>query len=121
SVSEIGKFASHGGLFEKTSFSCWREPGFEDRFRSHGRNQALVFGMEAHVCVLQSVLEMLGAGVQVYVVADACGSRRPEDKALALSRMAARGAEVVSSEMVIFELLRVAATAEFREVLPLIK
>lgn len=78
--------------------------------------QVVVCGMESHVCVLQTVLELLGGGRRVFVVEEAVGSRRESDKALALDRMRQAGAIIVSREMVAFEWLRKADTDLFREI-----
>jgi len=81
-----------------------------------GSSQYVVCGMETHVCVLQTVIELLAAGRQVFVVEEAVGSRRDSDKALALARMRDAGASIVSREMVAFEWLRRADSEVFREV-----
>lgn len=81
------------------------------------REQWVVTGTEAHVCVLQTVLGLLAAGRHVYVVAEAVGSRRDADRQLALERMRQAGAIVVSREMVAFEWLESADAPEFRTVL----
>ncbi len=81
-----------------------------------GRGQYVVCGMETHVCVLQTVMELLAGGKQVFVVDEAVGSRRDSDKALALQRMRDAGAAIVSREMVAFEWLRRADSDIFREV-----
>ena len=78
-------------------------------------------GCEAHVCVLQTAFGLLGAGRRVAVVRDAVGSRRPESREAALTRLANAGAEIVTAEMVMFEWLGTAGRPEFREVLRLIK
>ena len=78
--------------------------------------QLVVCGMESHVCVMQTVLELLAGGRQVFVVAEAVGSRRESDKALALARMRQAGAVIVSREMVVFEWLRKADSELFREI-----
>jgi nicotinamidase-related amidase len=83
---------------------------------SEGVGQFVVCGMEAHVCVLQTVMELLAAGKQVFVVDEAVGSRREADRALALARMRDGGASIVSREMVVFEWLRRADSEVFREV-----
>ncbi|MEJ8279954.1 isochorismatase family protein [Pseudonocardia spirodelae] len=88
----------------------------DDALFPPGRREVVVAGVEAHVCVLQTVLELVGPDRRVLVVADAVGSRSPDDEALALQRARAAGAEVVSSEMVLFEWLRDAAHPRFREV-----
>jgi nicotinamidase-related amidase len=99
-----------------------------DACRAHGVIGALpagrhivVAGCEAHVCVLQTVLGLLERSRRVYVVADAVGSRRPENKAAALARMERAGAEVVTSEMVIFEWLGTAEDPAFKSVIALVK
>ena len=81
-----------------------------------GPAQYVVCGMETHVCVLQTVLEMRAAGKQVFVVEEAVGSRRESDKALALTRMRDAGVTIVSREMVAFEWLRRADSEVFREI-----
>lgn len=81
-----------------------------------GAGQIVVCGMETHVCVLQTVIELLGSGRQVFVVEEAVGSRRDTDKALALARMRDEGAAIVSREMVAFEWLRKADSEAFRDI-----
>jgi nicotinamidase-related amidase len=82
----------------------------------YDRAQVVVIGMEAHVCVLQTALDLLEDGKEVYVVADAVGSRRIQDRDVALTRMRDEGIRVVTREMVAFEWLGVSGTALFREV-----
>ena len=81
----------------------------------------VVAGCEAHVCVLQTVLGLLDRSRRVYVVADAVGSRRPENKEVALRRLERAGAEVVTTEMVIFEWLGTADDPAFKPVIALVK
>jgi nicotinamidase-related amidase len=83
--------------------------------------QAVVAGCEAHVCLLQTALGLLDAGLRVWVAAPACGSRRPRDHDLAMARLRQAGAVVVSAEMVIFEWLRTCEHERFRAVLSLVK
>ena len=110
---------------EKLAFSCVAEETCVARIQKAGaaqnRSQAIVFGIEAHVCVLQTVIELLGEGYQVFVVADAVSSRMAENAHLALDRMASAGAMVVSTEMVVFEWLRRAGTDAFKTLSKLIK
>lgn len=80
------------------------------------RPQVVLTGTEAHVCVLQTALDLLAAGKEVYVVAEATGSRRYEDHRLAIDRMRQVGCHIVSREMVAFEWLQRAGTEEFRQV-----
>lgn len=81
------------------------------------RQQWVICGTESHVCVQQTVLDLLAAGRQVSVVEEAVGSRQARDKTLALARMRQHGADIVSREMVAFEWLKQANTPEFRAVL----
>ena len=97
--------------------------GLADALRS-GRpwlTQVVVAGCEAHVCLLQTALGLLAAGLQVAVVPDACASRRPADKALAMQRLLHSGATLVSAEMVAFEWLRSCRSPQFKAVLQLVK
>lgn len=80
------------------------------------RSQIIVCGMETHVCVLQTVLELLQAGKEVFVVADAVGSRTEENRRLGLERMRQAGAHIVSREMVVFELMQQAGTDTFKAI-----
>lgn len=102
-------------LVEKMHFSAVAEGKI---FRAAGgdRAQFVVAGTEAHVCVQQTVLDLIAAGRRVFVVDEAVGSRRITDKALALERMRRHGADIVSREMVAFEWLQQAGTALFREI-----
>ncbi len=104
-----------GELLEKVAFSAVNDPGLL-QMPGGDRRQFVVCGTEAHVCVLQTVLGLLAADREVFVVEEALGSRRPQDKALALERMRQAGAVVVSREMVAFEWLGRAGTEVFREI-----
>jgi len=84
-------------------------------------HQIVVAGLEAHVCVLQTVLGLLDRSRRAYVVADAIGSRRPESKAAALTRLERSGAEVVTTEMVLFEWLGTAEDPSFKSIIGLVK
>lgn len=117
-VAPLAALASQ--LWTKTSFDACHAPGFVEQFAGE-RRQAVVAGCEAHVCVLQTVLGLRSRGVEVAVVADAVGSRRPASKAAALERMARHGVEIVTAEMAIFEWLADARHPRFREVLALVK
>lgn len=102
-------------IVEKTHFSAVTE-GALLQTAAGSRQQWIVAGTEAHVCVLQTVLDLLATGRSVFVVDEAVGSRRPRDKELALRRMQQNGAEIVSREMVGFEWLESADAPMFREV-----
>jgi nicotinamidase-related amidase len=106
-------------VLAKMTFDAVRAPGFGDRVADD--RDLVIAGCEAHVCVLQTVLGLLGRGRRVYVVRDAIGSRVPASKEAAIDRMARHGAEVVTTEMVVFEWLGSAEHPRFREALALVK
>lgn len=108
-----------GQLVHKQFFDACREDGFLARVPEDGH--IVVVGCEAHVCVQQTVLGLLGALRKIYVVRDAIGSRHPENKDVALRRMERHGAEIVTTEMVVFEWLQTAEHLKFREAVALIK
>jgi nicotinamidase-related amidase len=106
-------------LAHKMTFNACRMPGFVESLPD--RPAFVVAGCEAHVCVLQSVLGLLAAGRRVYLVRDAVGSRRSESKETAIRRMERNGAEIVTTEMVIFEWLGTATDHRLRKVIDLIR
>lgn len=106
---------------EKLEFSAAANTDFSRRLAALDRQEAVVCGIEAHVCVLQTVLELAEQGYRTVMVRDACTSRRPDDAEAAFARAAVAGVELVTSEMVAFEWLRRAGTDEFRAVSRLIK
>jgi nicotinamidase-related amidase len=112
-------------ILEKLCFSACDLPEWTSALRKHkdaGRDQLILCGVEAHVCVLQSALDLLqDSDVAVHVPEDAVSSRRPSDKSAALRRMESHGVVMVTVEMVVFEWLRKAGTEEFRELQGLVK
>jgi nicotinamidase-related amidase len=107
------------GIAHKMTFNGCRAPGFLAALGD--RPDIVVAGCEAHVCVLQTVLGLLGAGRRVFVARDALGSRRPESKETALQRMERNGAEIVTTEMVLFEWLQTADDSRLANILKLVK
>ena len=107
---------------EKLRFSCGEvlEWGVAAG-QPDSRFQVVVAGMEAHVCVLQTVFDLLGEGFQVFVAADAVSSRHEFDWKIALDRMSAGGATIVTTESVLFEWCEASGTPEFRQISQLIK
>ena len=106
---------------EKVSFGCFGCQAFEESAGALGRPQLIVAGIESHVCVMQTVLRAQEMSYSCFVAADATGSRAKTDHRVGLARMQAHGAELVTVEMVIFELIGAAGTPEFKRLLPLIK
>ena len=120
-VSEVKEKLEGVEPMEKTEFGCMANESFAQHLKSTGKKQLLVTGIEAHICVMQTVLSALEDGYEVYVVEDAVGSRRESDRAAGLHRMEKAGAEIVTSEMAMFEVLRKAGTPEFKQAMPLFK
>ncbi|MDD5728738.1 MAG: isochorismatase family protein [Victivallales bacterium] len=108
-------------IIEKTSFSCCGESNFRTVLKSKSRKNIAVCGIEAHVCVQQTVLDLLNMGYNVIIPADALCSRSSRDYELALAAMRHAGAFVTSAEALVFMLLRDARHPNFREIAKLIK
>ncbi|MHC4169907.1 MAG: hydrolase [Planctomycetota bacterium] len=105
----------------KAVFSCCGTEQFNTRLNASRRGQLLLCGIEAHICVYQTAVDLLGKGFNVHVIADAVSSRTLENKQIALSRLAAEGVSISSVEMALFELLRTAKHPEFRQIAKLVK
>ncbi len=120
-IVEIGRAIEGVPRMEKTAFSCMREQSVRDRIVSTGRRTAVIAGIEAHVCVMQTALDMLDAGMTPIVAADAVCSRRMRDASTALDAVARLGVLVYPSESIVFMLLERAATPEFKALSPLFK
>lgn len=119
---EILKLLPDGAnVYEKTSFSAAGADGLLAKLEESGRKQVVLAGMEAHVCVLQSALELLERGYQVFVVADAVCSRQRESYETALLRLRRQNVAICDTESVIFEWLRDAKHAQFKSVQGLLK
>lgn len=122
-VPELAKAAEAAGarILPKMHFSCMEDPDFAAAFRATGRRQAVIAGMEAHICVVQTAASLMREGVEVFVVTDATSSRTLESEKACLDRLQALGAGIVTTEMVVFEWLGRAGTPAFKALLPLIK
>ncbi|MCD8076839.1 MAG: isochorismatase family protein [Lachnospiraceae bacterium] len=107
---------------EKLSFSCFPEPDFREALEAHPeRNAVLLFGVETHVCVLQTALDLLATGREVFVVCDCVDSRRGSDREIALRRLEAAGAFLTTAESALFELLGQAGSDTFKKISKLVK
>jgi nicotinamidase-related amidase len=116
-VTEIAEHLSGLEPVEKTCFSAARADGFD----LQGRDQALLCGIEAHVCVSQTAHDLLERGVEVHVARDAVTSRTAENREVGLHKMERSGAVVTSVEAALFELLGAAGSDEFKQVQRLVK
>lgn len=124
-VDELQPLLERSKVFEKLHFSCAADPAISRHVRhldqAQGRDQVVIFGTEAHICVLQSALGFKQTGQHVAVVIDASGSRAKDSVKIAKHRFLRNGIEVVTTEMVLFEWLHEAGTDEFRELSKLVK
>jgi nicotinamidase-related amidase len=105
----------------KSSFSCCGVAPFTTALKSSGRKQILIAGIETHVCVYQTTLDLLADGYEVQIVSDAVSSRTPENRHIGLTRMKDAGASLTSTEMALFELLRVAEGPQFKQIAKIVK
>lgn len=113
----IGKFTP----IEKTSFSCMKNEEFRKALEESGKRTIVVCGIEAHICLLQTVLQLLAKEYRVYVPCDCTSSRNPEDKAWAMTRLAGAGAIMTTYEAVLYELLGDAKAEEFKAISKIVK
>jgi nicotinamidase-related amidase len=116
-AESLGEFRS----IEKMSFSCMGEPNFNLKIEEHYIKNILLCGIESHVCVLQTALDLVEAGHKPIVVADAISSRNPYDKEIALQRFASEGIRVTTVESILFELCKVSGTDQFKAISKLVK
>ena len=119
-VPELREAAGAAPCMPKMEFSCARNTAISARLEQNRRKQIVLCGVEAHVCVLQTALDLRSSGLDVFVVLDAVSSRRRFSKKAAADRLAACGVHIVSVEMVIFEWARAADEPVFKTLRKLI-
>lgn len=120
-VGEIKVAAGTAPVMEKMHFSAWREPDIRRHVTKTGGSQVVIAGIEAHVCVLQSALDIAESGRHVAVVVDAISSRQAGSVATAQHRLLQAGVSMVTTEMCLFEWLGTAAHPQFKSLSALIK
>lgn len=120
-VPEVKAVLPPGAPVEKLSFSCCGEPSFMEALEGTGRKKVVLAGMETHICVLQTALDLLSAGYGVHIPRDAVCSRRKLDWQTGLELAREAGAVVTSAETVLFQLLGRAGTEEFRKISKMVK
>lgn len=119
--SLLGKLPSTAKKFEKTGFSCCAANGFIEALENDGKSQVVLVGQEAHVCVLQTALELNNRGLSVFVAEDSICSRKQEHRFFALERMRQNNITITNYESVLFEWLRDASHPHFKEISKLIR
>jgi nicotinamidase-related amidase len=120
-IPEISALQSDLQPISKTSFSCCRNDLFMQTLTTMNREQVLIAGIEAHVCVYQTAADLVENGYEVQVAADAVSSRTLENKEIGLQRMKDSGAGLTSVETALFELLKVAEGEQFKEIMRIVK
>jgi len=105
----------------KMSFSCCGSGDFVHALKACGRSDVLLAGIETHICVLQTAMELIDQGFRVQAVADCVGSRTQENNAVGIERMRSMGVQITSVETALFELLGSAAAPQFRAIAKIIK
>ena len=120
-VTAISSLPTGGNTVEKTAFSCCDEPAVVTQLKKIGKTTVLIAGIETHVCVLQTALDLKAEGFEPVIVADAVSSRRKSDRKIALQRMREEGCRVTTVESILFELMRTSRHTAFKEISKLVK
>ena len=120
-VPEIAALLAEGEPINKASFSCCGQEQFNAQLNTLAKEQVLLCGIETHVCIYQTAMDLMEGGLDVTVIGDAVSSRTERNRHIALTRLAAEGAHVSSTEMALFELLKTAKHSHFREIAKLVK
>jgi nicotinamidase-related amidase len=120
-IQEINTAAGNFSYIEKTSFSCYREPSFIKVLHRIGKRNVIIMGIESHICVMQTALDLLYNNYNPVIVEDCIGSADENDKRVALWRMRDIGSLVTTCESILYELCQKSGTEEFKAILKLIK
>ena len=120
-IPEVAHLLSNNRPISKLSFSCCGSDCFMQVFKELNRTQVLIAGIETHVCVYQTAIDLLDSRYEVQIVADAVSSRTVENRQIGLEKMREAGAPLTSTETALFELLRVAEGAKFKEILAIVR
>lgn len=120
-VPEIREAAGIEEFFDKKSFSIYEDEGARKKLESLGRKNVILCGIEAHICVLQSIMGLVAAGYQPILVEDCVSSRKLHDKEVSIERARAEGAIVTTCESLLFELTGGAGSDKFKQISNLVK
>ena len=120
-IPEISELLTDIKPINKAAFSCCGDEQFNLRLNELSRKQVMLCGIETHVCIYQTAIDLLGKGFSVDVIADAVSSRTKENRKVALKRISAEGVKISSVEMALFELLKTSEHPNFKEIARLIK
>lgn len=120
-VSQVSKQIQTAKPLGKMSFNARENDSFLDALKATGRNQVLLGGIEAHICIFQTAMDLTELGYDVQVITDAVSSRTAANKEVALHRLASENIALTSVEMCLFELMKTAEHEKFKEILPFVK
>ncbi len=120
-VDEVSSLLQNDTSIKKHTFSCYQNDEFKNKLESYNRKQILVTGIETHICIYQTTMELLQNGYEVEIVADAVSSREYENKRIALEKIVNAGGKLTTTEMLVFELLKSADDSNFKKIVPLLK
>lgn len=120
-IEPLKNLLSEIGVVEKMAFSCCDEPVFYEKLALRSVRNVIIAGIESHVCVLQTAIDLLNNGYTPVIVEDCVGSRNPNDKKIAIERMRKEGAVITTYESILFELLRYSGTDAFKKISKLVK
>ena len=120
-IQEARELLTSEQPISKKCFSCCGESSFIAKLEATGRKQVLVAGIEAHVCVYQTVTDLISRGYQPHIVSDAVSSRSLSNKMIGLERSKSAGAQITSVESALFEMMRTAEHPAFKEILNIVR
>lgn len=120
-IEPLSQVLGEFDYIEKVAFSCCDEPLFNSEFERHDKEFIIITGIETHVCVLQTTIDLLEKGFVPVVVEDCVSSRKMNDKVMAIERMRKEGAVITTYESILFELLRYSGTDQFKAISKLVK
>ncbi len=120
-ISSIISLIEPNNSIEKNAFSCCDEPAFITSLQNSGKKNIIIAGIESHICVLQTALDLLENGFQPVVVEDCVSSRNVNDKNIAILRMKEEGVIITTYESILFELVRISGTERFKAISKLLK
>jgi nicotinamidase-related amidase len=120
-VPEVDELLTGIIKIPKETFSCCQNAAFMETLNKANRKQILLCGIESHICVYQTAMDLLGRGYEVHVVADAVSSRTAQNREIGLSKMIHAGSQLTSTETVLFELLKTAGSDKFKDIFKIVK
>ena len=120
-IKQLSKLLKGLAPIPKKTFSCCGEPEFMKALRQTLRKKVIIAGIETHVCVYQTAVDLMAAGYDVEVVSDAVSSRSAENRNVALHKIASLGARLTTTEMILLELMQTSSHPKFRDILKIIK